>query len=418
MKKFGLLFILIVSGIIIFFKFGQIPANLALDEVEFTKLALSLSGKPYTAYSTYATGHTTLYFYILLLFFKIFGVSTIVLRLPSAIFGIIGVIIFWFISEEIFNNKLVVFISTLILATSRWYFSFSRFGFEATLLFLLESASLLFLIKFIKKKGERYAYLSSFLTGLAFNSYAAGRIFFVFTLPVIALVVIQAKKNIKEKIKILSISLIIFIITLIPLAHNFITQSTTDTRATQEIFVLNKKLKTSKKLVFLTQNIWNSVSMLFYKGDVNGRHNYPYKPAINIILQILLLFGLSVSILDIKKDNQNKTKMLLFYFWIITLSPMLLTYPWENPNMLRSYPTLIPIIYFIVYGVNKVIKKRRSLSKYVLVLILISSLYEVRTYFKYQTKVYEHSFTINTTLKHLWKSKDIYLDHKEIIKKY
>ena len=159
--------------------------------------------------------------------------------------------------------------------------------------------------------------------------------------------------------------------------------------------------------------------MLFYKGDINGRHNYPYKPAINIILRVLLLFGTVVALVDIKnKRKKARINLLFFYLWIITLTPMLLTYPWENPNMLRSYSSLIPITYFITYGISKLIKERRYWLKYILALIIISSIYEIRTYFKYQSKVYQHSFTINTNLKHLWQSKDIYKSYKDIIDKY
>src|SRR3990167_7085285 len=106
MKKITIeLFILLfISVFVIFFQFNQIPKKLSWDEVEFTRLALSLDGKSYTPYSELATGHSTLYFYIILASFKIFGLNNFALRFPSALFGVINVLIFYFISRIIFTN--------------------------------------------------------------------------------------------------------------------------------------------------------------------------------------------------------------------------------------------------------------------------------------------------------------------------
>ena len=84
---FPLLIVLIAGGII-FYQFPNLPKQLALDEVEFAKLALSLDGKPFSPYNTMATGHSTLYFYVILLSLKLFGVTSFALRLPSVIAGV------------------------------------------------------------------------------------------------------------------------------------------------------------------------------------------------------------------------------------------------------------------------------------------------------------------------------------------
>ena len=164
MKKIAieLLILLFVSIFIIFFQFNQIPRKLSWDEVEFTRLALSLDNKPYTTYSQLATGHSTLYFYILLASFKIFGINNFALRFPSALFGIFNVILFYFIAsivfpsisyfrKGIFQKKLQSFMpltASLIFLTMRWYFNFARFSFEATFLVFLELVSIYFFIKF------------------------------------------------------------------------------------------------------------------------------------------------------------------------------------------------------------------------------------------------------------------------------
>src|SRR3989344_6264012 len=99
-----ILILLFVSSFVVFFQFNQIPKKLSWDEVEFARLAISLENKPYTPYSQLATGHSTLYFYILLASITIFGLSNFALRFPSALFGITNIILFYFISRIVFEK--------------------------------------------------------------------------------------------------------------------------------------------------------------------------------------------------------------------------------------------------------------------------------------------------------------------------
>ena len=47
-----------------------------------------------------------------------------------------------------------------------------------------------------------------------------------------------------------------------------------------------------------------------------------------------------------KQWNNNNNKLFLLYF-LLSIFPALMTYPWENPNMLRTYTSLPAIVYFV-----------------------------------------------------------------------
>lgn len=414
-----IIIILIITTSLIFFRFNQIPKNLSLDEVEFTKLALSLDGKPYTPYSPYATGHSTLYFYLLLISFKIFGVTNLGLRFPSALFGTLNIIIFYLILKQVFGRRKqsinLPLILSLGLATSRWYFNFARFAFEATFLIFLELSSLYFLFKYKKTKKNLYSSLCMLFSGLAFNSYPPGRIFFLITLP--SLIFLFLKKNGFSKKRLLAeviIPLVIFVLTITPLSLYFTKHP--PVRVNQQLFLKDKNLTLNKKLKFAWINIKKTALMFNFKGDVNGRHNYPYKPALNPILGLLLILGIFYSSIQ-KKDFS--TSLFIGYFFI-SLLPSFLTYPWENPNMLRTITSLPSIFFFIGKGIqlvisqNLILKRKLFVSFLVLSLLAISSVYEIRTYFIYQSQVFKQAFTIKTTLDYLWKSGYIHLDHRKI----
>lgn len=424
MKKILPIIILtILSAFIIFYRFADIPKHLSFDEVEFTRLALSLDNKAYIPYSQLATGHSTLYFYILLASLKTFGINTFALRLPTAIFGILSVIFFYLILEIIYKknkelNTRYLILTTLVLLTSHWFLNFARFSFEATFLLSLELISIYFLLKFedikkatrsnflanrqgppwgcggLKNLGSSFLIISGFFSGLAFLSYTPGRIFFL--LPLSFLIF---KKNIKQLIYFL----IPFIIIITPLTSYLLTHK--DTRVDQQFFLMNHEMPVNEKLTGLWHNISSTALMFNIKGDVNGRHNYPNKPALNPILGILFIVGLLISI----KDFKNIYNKLFLLYFLLSIFPALMTYPWENPNMLRTFTVLPSVVYFIGIAIYNLIAIAPRWSNLILatcyLLLFFSCFYELRTYFKYQSTVFDQAFEIKLPLEKAIKTK-------------
>lgn len=407
-SKLGLLIVLVISIALIFYKFNLVPKNLTFDEVEFAKLALSLGKIPYTPYSNLATGHSTLYFYIILFSFKLFGVNNFALRFPSAFFGVLSLITFYLIMEKV-SDKIKKIDFTLILSvlfiTSRWYFNFARFSFEVTFLTFLELMSILFLITFlghlrtyaVAKANKHNLILSGLFAGLAFNSYTPGRIFFI--LPLLFLLIKLLKTfDFKKALVTFSFFVIPFIILALPLSLYLANNK--DARLDNEFFLKNTEMTVNEKVAGLWHNVSSTALMFNVKGDINGRHNYPGKPALNYVVGALFIIGMIISIKDIKKFNNQ---FFLCYF-IISLVPAILTYPWENPNMLRTYTSIPAVIYFVGQTLNlianlKIFKNNRFLLLAAFaILIAFSISYELRTYFIYQAEVFPSAFETKPNL--------------------
>jgi len=395
--------LILISALLIFYRFSTIPKNLSFDEVEFTKLALSLDKKPYIPYSQLATGHSTLYFYKILGSLKTFGINTFALRFPSAVFGILSILLFYLIIKKIFKQQLLSFLLALTLLSSHWFINFARFSFEATFLLFLELVSIYFLLRFDDDpRSSLYLTLSGVFAGLSFLSYTPGRIFFLLPLGFLFI----NKKMLRDFL----VFLIPFIIIITPLTSYLLTNK--DTRIDQQFFLNNHEMPVQEKLTGLWQNISSTALMFNVKGDVNGRHNYPNKPALNPILGILFIVGLAIAI---KKWKDNNNKLFLFYF-SLSLLPALMTYSWENPNMLRTYTSLPSIVYFVGLSVitlnnffSKIIKikKPKHLVLNILFFILVfSGIYEIRTYFKYQSTVFNQAFEIKLPLEKAIKIKN------------
>ncbi|GIW64202.1 MAG: hypothetical protein KatS3mg092_0135 [Patescibacteria group bacterium] len=404
MKKIlPIILIIFLSSFFIFYQKNQIPKDLTFDEVEFAKLALSLENKPYTPYSPLATGHSTLYFYILLFSLKTFGINTFALRLPSAIFGILSIIIFYLIIKKLLTNYYLLL--TILFTTSRWFLNFARFSFEATFLLFLELTSLYFLIKDRTLQGQNLKgpslIISGIFAGLAFNSYTPGRIFFILPLSIILFLIIKSKKNNNLKLKQLLYFLIPFVIMITPLTNYLLTHQ--DTRVDQLFFWKNHEMSWQEKIIGTLENINSIFLMFFLKGDMNGRHNYPGKPALNPIYSILFFIGLIISIKKFFKKKDLSNFVFVSYFFL-SIFPSLAIYPWENPSMLRTFTVIPSIIFFIsqslIYIFNflkKYLSPSLILTTFYLILIL-SCFYELRTYFKYQKVVFNQAFEIKYPL--------------------
>jgi len=415
-KVLPIILLIIISAFLIFFR-SDIPKYLSFDEVEFTKLALSLNNKPYIPYSQLATGHSTLYFYILLSSLKTFGINTFALRFPAAIFGILSIVFFYLIVKKIFHqfnnitvNALLPFFLALILLTSRWFLNFSRFSFEATFLLFLELISIYFLISFWQNKKYQNIFLivSGLFAGLAFLSYTPGRIFFLLPLSFIILPFPRRQESsvygspIRSGMIHILLFLIPFVIIITPLSNYLINNK--DIRVDQQFFLKNNEMTVAEKASGLWKNISSTSLMFLVKGDMNGRHNYPSKPALNPILGILFIVGLIISIKNYKNFYNN---FFLIYFFI-SLFPALMTYPWENPNMLRTYTVLPSVIYFIgnsIYYLRTIVTRlslNNKLKYPILVsfylILIFSCVYELRTYFKYQSTVFNQAFEIKLPL--------------------
>ena len=105
-------------------------------------------------------------------------------------------------------------------------------------------------------------------------------------------------------------------------------------------------------------------------------------------------------------------------YFILSVFPSLAIYPWENPSMLRTFTVIPSVVFFTSLGIIGINNMIQAISRKIpllrhsiyllLLLVLISSFYELRTYFKYQAPVFEHSFEIRHPLQDAIKMTNVY----------
>ena len=408
------LLLLLIGGLVIFTFFPNIPERMDKDEVEFAKLALSLNHQSYIPYSSLATGHATLYFYLINLSMKIFGITTFALRLPSALFGLINVVLVYFLflwieAKNSLDNipvrqVIVAGLVAVIFSVFRWHFNFARFGYEATFLIFLELLSLIFAMRFKGSHNLLFIFISALFAGLAFNSYTPGRLFVLIPVLIITLEWFRKRLNLKVFIRTLLLFVITFLIVITPLVTYFSQHD--DTRINQLSYLSNPKFGIEDKINSFNENVVKTVGMFQIEGDKNGRHNYPGKPMLNPILSLLFFSGIIISIVNFKKSNT----ILFGCIFLISILPALFTYTDENPNSLRTITVIIPIMYLFYLTLEYIYQKNKVKLKYLTVILifvmLISSIIELRTYFVFQKSIFHDAF----------QKQDILIDYIKAVK--
>lgn len=192
MKIKYLLILIIVLGLLFrFVSLDQIPAGITSDEANkgYDSYALSVNGKdqwgsflPSVAFRGFGDYRLPVYNYLILPFITFFDVSSLSVRLPSAIAGAFSVLIIYFLSKKLFNRS-VGLLSAFLLAVSPWAIGLSRQGLEANVAMTLYLLAFLLFLNFDKSK--KYLYLSCILFGMTMYTYTSYIIFVPLTLVVL-----------------------------------------------------------------------------------------------------------------------------------------------------------------------------------------------------------------------------------------
>lgn len=356
-QTFLLLTILIIASFFRLYNLSgidSVPPGLYPDEAINGNNALeALDTSNFKIFYPENNGREGLFINIQALFIKLFGNETWVLRLPSAIFGILTVLGIYLFGSTLFNNASIGLLSSFFTAISFWHINFSRIGFRAILApFFLVWA--LYLLMLAIQKNNTFnkplnidhrswilAAFSGLIYGAGFYTYIAYR-----GTPLLLLVIflIYWFKNIRRKdvLEVSKVFTLFAFIAVLPLSIYFI-QNPQDFlgRTTQiSIFTSDTPLKD------IGSNILKTAGMFNFSGDTNWRHNFAGKPELYWPIGITFIFGIFYGLKNIFKKTDREF-LLLFSWIIISAIPVILSNE-GIPHALRSILMVPPV--FILAG--------------------------------------------------------------------
>lgn len=150
--------------------------------------------------------------YLMVPSIALFGLNEFAVRLPSAIAGILTVLVTYFLIKELFKSKNLGLLSSFLMAISPWHVYYSRLGWESNIGLLFFITGIWLFLKGVEK--QKFLSLSALSFGLAGLSYHSFKL--LVPLMVLSLIIIfwtQLKKiNKKSLIPALAVTLVFILL--------------------------------------------------------------------------------------------------------------------------------------------------------------------------------------------------------------
>ncbi len=188
-EKISLGLVLILAIFIRIWKIDKVPVSLFGDELDVGYQAYSIikTGRDYMGnpfplhFHSLAEWRTPLYLYGSIPTVYLFGISPLGVRLPAAIFGVLGVLAMYLLVRQVLkgvshNASLIAIVASFLLAISPWHIQYSRAAFEVTELLFLLLLGIYFFLRSIEKNGAGL-WLSVLFLILTAWTYSTAKLF-------------------------------------------------------------------------------------------------------------------------------------------------------------------------------------------------------------------------------------------------
>ncbi len=353
--------IILLGSTLRLWQLGNVPASPDWDEASLGYNAYSflLTGKDEYGKTfplileSFGDFKPALYSYLAIPTIALFGLTTFAVRLPSAILGILTLLIVYGICQNLFRRRDISLLTTLFLALSPWHIQFSRVAFETNVgLFFNVLGVFLFLTSFKKNIILPFSILSF---GLSMHTYQSEKVF----VPLMGLIlcILFYKEVIKIPKKIIALSFLVGLVIISPIIMSLIgggetlgrakgvsifSQVTEDYMKSWRIYEKSKSeqdilgmIFNSKYMFYLKNIISNYIShfdinWLFVHGDI-PRHHAPRVGLIYLFELPLIFMGIYSLVFHKWKRNVK----LFILLWIL-IAPVAASVTIDVPHAVRT----------------------------------------------------------------------------------
>jgi 4-amino-4-deoxy-L-arabinose transferase-like glycosyltransferase len=374
--------IVLVAAILRLWQLGNTPPSPNWDEVALGYNAYSLMSTGRDEYGkflpiilqSYDDFKPALYAYLTIPAVTIFGLTPMAVRLPSALLGIVTVLLVYILARQLFaghpKRNVIAFLSAATLAIMPWHIQFSRVAFESNVgVFFVVAFAVLILAS---QRNNWYLVPAVVAACLSMYVYQSMRLFTPLLVAASVLIYLREILSINRKIVIISIAVGLMVAA--PLIHNTLTDVNSLARARgvsilspdsdlsrqiRERYVHNQiigdpivqlmdnwRIMYPKKVIEQYLSHWNP-NWLFITGDI-ARHHPPGMGILYLWQLPILLIGCYA--LYRGKHIPNSTKWMVTA-WIL-LSPIPASVTSGVPHAVRAL-MLVPA-YALLTGLGAV----------------------------------------------------------------
>ena len=335
-------------------------------------------------------GQSIMYAAITSILFKIFGVSTLIARIPSAFFSILAIILAYILSRKYIGKKYAVTLAFLITICP-WHIMQARWGLDCN---LLSSFIMISVFTFLNSKKDWHFIISGMFWGLTLYTYALSYIMLpIFFLSLCAYLLYVKKITLKQiiitilPIFVLAIPLILLQIVnitgkgsiklgpfTIPMLYNY--------RVSEIGFgnIINN---------FTTKN---NIFKLLFVADHNLFNSFTEFGTIYYVLIPFVLGGLIINIKETVISLKHKEFSLRTVFLIQFVTIFLCLLVVSDLQLYKLNPLFIMLLTFGTDGILCVYNKKKILGNIVIGVLILSFIAFIIFYFRNINQKVEISF--------------------------
>jgi len=406
-KRIFLIFILLLGFFLRVYKVAEYPAGLNADEAAIGYNAYSLlqTGKDefghpwpinFQSFNDFKPG---LYFYLVLPFVKLFGLTELAVRLPSAILGSLTVLILYFLVKKIISADFAV-LAAFLLSVSPWHLHFSRGGWESnTAVFFILLGVYLFY-----RSLEKPKYFIFCAVCFVFSMYTYHSARLITPLLLLGLAVFYKREIfLKRNAKSLIFAIVVAFLVSIPLALGFLGGAGTSRFSGVGIFadqgpfwrvnelrgqhenpfgimpkIFHNKVVEYGLLFFDNLLRHYSGDFLFISGDEIQRNKIPEMGQMYLLEIPFLILGIYFFL-------KNRPKNWQFIVYWLAIAPFASSLTFQSPHAIRSLNMVIPLVIITGYGISNllILVKKIAFKKVALIvygLLLIAYCWNIAFY--------------------------------------
>jgi 4-amino-4-deoxy-L-arabinose transferase-like glycosyltransferase len=425
-----LLAIVLLAAVLRLWQFGAIPQGFQVDEAAFGYNAYSLlkTGKdeygvsyPMTLRS-YNDQKAALYAYADIPFIMVMGLNPIAVRMPTAVLGILFVVLLYITTLELTKDKTTALIAAALCAISPTMIFQNRIQSDpmlGTFLIVLGFYSFLLWVR-----SQRWIFLTGSIViwGLSLISYQSSRVFLLVFLP---FVLWHFRTDLRKNMKLILAGgfLLIVIVIMYLTASGGARFNQTSIFTTPEVkLVLEESIREEGQVSPTVTRFFDNKPVFYARAFINNYFSYlnidflflqtkfPTRESLQNI-GFLYLIELPFLLIGIYKIIKKRVRWGYFILGWLLLTPLALApFVSESPNIHRFLLAVLPLEVVVGFGIKQyfeTVNKRNSVfmaSLFALpVLFLLSLVFFLNQLFVHQVvhRPWERSYAFQQLMTEL-----------------
>ena len=339
-EKLALLAIVAAGAFLRFYRLDLIPSEMGVDLPHIYNNARHIVRGEYLIFFPSYPGREGLFFYLIALYARFFGLSHFAIKATGALVGLLTILALYLLARELFDREVALY-AAAFLALGRWPVILSRTGYRAVTMPLFVILVLYFLVRALHTCRPLDFGLAGLCLGLGMYTYSAFLLMPVAVLVGLALHTLTERGEEAQANEVgILLMFLLAALAFVPLArYAYENPGTYLFRVSTRITGREVPLPRDLFGVFL-ENMRRSLLMFNYVGDGMFYINVPFQRQLGFVSGVLFVLGTAYALFRWRKGGN--ALLLVVLMAMLLPSALSLAFPAEVPNAVRAVGVIGP----------------------------------------------------------------------------